>query len=81
MNAMFLIVIDIFMRFSRFGEEVVDNTQIGFFYGTTTILIMLPLAIIFIWHEIEVRSKLAAEKEPEEVDEDPAVKPPKKYVL
>jgi hypothetical protein len=42
---------------------------------------MLPLAIIFIWHEIEVRSKLAAEKEPEEVDEDPAVKPPKKYVL
>ena len=87
MNAMFLIVIDIFMRFSRFGEEQVDNTIIGFFYYMTTLFVMLPLAIIFIWYEIEVRNKIAAEQEepvPFVSEVDPPVDtavPKKKYPL
>jgi hypothetical protein len=61
MNAMFLIVIDIFMRFSRFGEEQVNNTPIGFFYYMTTLLLMIPLTGLFIWYEIEVRNKSFAD--------------------
>ena len=52
MNAMFLIAIAVFMRMSRFGEDEVGNTQIGFFYIMTTLIIMMPLVGIFMTFEI-----------------------------